>query len=200
MSWGEWQGYIALVVPERSDHWIHYLVRARWRWSRQSFFLTESGHIGLGPLGVLAGDIVSVFLGYYSTTVIRQVKEVEGPVVDGGAGSVPKHRIVGNSYVPGLNAGEAIFRRAENHETHTLVYIQEPRGGFNIYFRNPRTQIPQRSDPKLEKFFANPTLTRYPLDISESDPEFSALVNYWYPVSIQDLQRRGLQVGHITLI
>lgn len=82
------RGNRLLLLSDRLD--VHFV-------QRRAFFITESGYMGLGPLGMRQGDIVSVILGASTPLLIRDENEY--------------HRLVGQCFVWGLMDGEAVMDR-----------------------------------------------------------------------------------------
>jgi hypothetical protein len=68
---------------------------------KQTFFVTKSGYMGIGPEGTRAGDQVWVFHGGNVPFVMRKVGK-------GEEGDAPLLKLVGNAYVHGIMDGEAL--------------------------------------------------------------------------------------------
>lgn len=66
----------------------------------QTFFITKSGYIGIGPLSTRAGDRVWVFKGGNVPFVMRNF--------DDDQGLCPKQCLIGDAYVHGIMDGEAM--------------------------------------------------------------------------------------------
>jgi hypothetical protein len=58
-------------------------------------FITENGYVGVGPAGMLPGDVVSIFFGAHVPYVIRQE-----------SGNPLRFSLVGDAYVYGIMDGE----------------------------------------------------------------------------------------------
>ena len=70
-------------------------------------FFTSSGHLGLGPAGMMSGDVVAVLFGGKVPFVLRNVDE-EG---DGG-----QWKLIGECYVDGVMGGEIMEGMSEDAE------------------------------------------------------------------------------------
>jgi len=57
------------------------------------FFITESGRIGVGEVGITVGDVVGVLLGGQMPFILRQEEKGD-------------HMLVGQAYVHGIMDGE----------------------------------------------------------------------------------------------
>lgn len=101
----------AKIFPSWKAEWEKYT-------RNRSFFLTSQGFIGLAPLSAMQADEVCVLLGCDSTMVLRPT----GNNV---------YQVVGQSYMSGINPGEALLGRlpenlrAINYYDHTaqLFYL-----------------------------------------------------------------------------
>jgi hypothetical protein len=74
------------------------------------FIVTKSGYIGLGPLYAEVGEVVSVFNGASTPTVLRKVLQVDSARVGQPATEetgVERWKIVGNCYSHGFMDNEA---------------------------------------------------------------------------------------------
>lgn len=61
-------------------------------------FVTAKGHLGLGPDGIKAGDVVALVIGSQVPFVFREI-------TDG------KYKLIGEAYVDGIMDGEAVAGR-----------------------------------------------------------------------------------------
>lgn len=61
-----------------------------------SFFCTEEGHIGLGPIGIKPGDVISILLGCNRAIVLRPCSD-------------DKFQVVGPTYIHGLNEAQGLL-------------------------------------------------------------------------------------------
>lgn len=66
-------------------------------------FITSSGHLGLGPAGMMSGDVVTVLFGGKVPFVLRNV-------------TPDKWRLMGECYVEGFMRGEGLVFRGETSE------------------------------------------------------------------------------------
>jgi len=74
-------------------------------------FFTSSGLLGLGPAGMMSGDVVVVLLGGKVPFVLRQV---------GGEGEGAQWRLIGECYVDGVMYGEMVEERDGDGERKRL--------------------------------------------------------------------------------
>lgn len=107
-----WTSYLsakeAVLNPDKSQSVYEwhieqkaYTAAARATTKGRSFFVTERGYIGLGPVGVKRGDIVIVFDGAETPFVIRRVDE--------GRREVRKEWVLGGDcYLHGFMNGESL--------------------------------------------------------------------------------------------
>lgn len=64
----------------------------------EHFFITEDGHIGLGPKSTRPGDEICTLLGCQIPMILRKLSHSSS------------YEIVGETYVRGIMSGEPIFR------------------------------------------------------------------------------------------
>ncbi|KAK5010887.1 hypothetical protein LTR28_007123 [Elasticomyces elasticus] len=68
----------------------------------RAFFITTNGFIGIGPRGMLYGDVVAILRGGRVPMVLRAIP------LKYGAYMPPRHSLVGECYVHGIMQGELI--------------------------------------------------------------------------------------------
>ncbi|PON26267.1 hypothetical protein TGAM01_v204743 [Trichoderma gamsii] len=115
-----------------SSHYLDDMVSGRC--GRRVYMETEEGYIGLGPRGC---DIICVIPGCNSPVVIRET--------DNG-----NFRLVGSSFVYGLNDGQALLGRLKS--PWRVQIFDHPEQDFRIEHRyyNRETRELTVSDPRLE--------------------------------------------------
>ncbi|PNP38003.1 hypothetical protein TGAMA5MH_10102 [Trichoderma gamsii] len=118
-----------------SSHYLDDMVSGRC--GRRVYMETEEGYIGLGPRGCKPGDIICVIPGCNSPVVIRET--------DNG-----NFRLVGSSFVYGLNDGQALLGRLKS--PWRVQIFDHPEQDFRIEHRyyNRETRELTVSDPRLE--------------------------------------------------
>lgn len=77
----------------------------------RTFFITNSGFIGIGPSGMKSGDLIAVILGIGVSLVLREVNGRESP----------HYLLVGECYVQGIMDGELVQRRL-NSRTEAEIF------------------------------------------------------------------------------
>ncbi|KAL6901780.1 HET domain-containing protein [Trichoderma evansii] len=119
-----------------SSHYLDDMVSGRC--GRRAYMETEEGYIGLGPRGCKPGDIVCVIPGCNSPVVLRET--------DSG-----DFRLVGSSFVYGLNDGQALLGNLKN--PWRVQIFDHPDQDFRIEHRyyNKETRELAVSDPRLEE-------------------------------------------------
>jgi hypothetical protein len=83
----------------------------------RSFFITDGGHMGLGPLKLRAGDEVHVLIGGRTPFVLRPQEVVEGPY------SLQLYFLVGDCYLHGFMDGEALIKCTPTAEGNKGVFM-----------------------------------------------------------------------------
>jgi len=124
------------------SHWNTYKAWVKDRCRNRSFFVTTEGSVGIAPLSARPGDAVCVLLGCWSTILLRQTKD-------------DTYQVVGQLYMPGVNAGEALVGPLPEH-LRLVEYSDEEGEGFTLAYRNDRTEEVQFQDPRLDKLLLNP--------------------------------------------
>ncbi|KAI9900048.1 hypothetical protein N3K66_004310 [Trichothecium roseum] len=106
------------------------------RCEKRVYIETEEGYIGLGPLGCRTGDVICVFPGCNVPVVLR-------PLPNG------KYQLVGDSFVYGLNDGQALL--GPMPIGWRVQVFDHPEQDFRIEHRyfNTRTRTLTAEDPRL---------------------------------------------------
>lgn len=99
---------------------------------------TEEGYIGLAPSDVREGDIILAILSCSSFIVVRPRPGIEG-----------RYLVVGESFVYGLNNGEAVLGPLPDH-IHVVHQYHPETGGFLDAYRDARTGRVSWIDPRFE--------------------------------------------------
>lgn len=124
------------------SHWTRYKARVRDMCHNRSFFVATEGSIGIVPLSARPGDIVCVLLGCYTTILFRQT-------------AADTYQVVGQSYTPGFETGEALLGPLPEHFQPVSCYNDDAKA-FRYAFWNKQTEEAQFEDPRLEKLLLNP--------------------------------------------
>lgn len=137
------------------------------------FFTTKDGYIGLAPLGIKAGDIISVILGCRFPVILR-----EEPT-SGANPDETRWKVVGVCYAHGLMSGEAIYGSLPSHcraVKYSDAKYDELICGNTSAFWDSRTND-FRIDPKalLEEFGIQPSAwSRKPHRLEVPEPVLQA--------------------------
>jgi hypothetical protein len=142
--------------------------------------------------------VIEIILGLYSPMILRPVE------VDAGAiATPPAYKVVGESFVPGLNAGEALLGKSTTCNKIIAVLRQDATGLFGRFFRNLDTGAMTKMDPKLWSFLEDNGIIMDPT----VDPEIklegglSSLKQQRYVgLKVRDLQECGVKAQFITLV
>jgi len=124
------------------SHWNKYKTRVRGMCRNRCFFVTTEGSVGIAPLSARPGDIVCVILGCYCTLLLR-------PSVD------DTYQVVGQSYMPGFETGEALLGPLPEH-LRLVSYYNEYLNQFHLAIWNEHTKEIQYKDPRLDKLLTKP--------------------------------------------
>ncbi|KAK4449010.1 heterokaryon incompatibility protein-domain-containing protein [Podospora aff. communis PSN243] len=121
---------------------------------QRKFFMTKEGYIGLGPLGLKEGDIISVLLGYDAPMLFRET-------------SPNTYQVVGSALVYGLHDALSLLGPLPDH--WSIRVRLDSVGDANLpRFFNMMTEVETDEDPRL------PPLERWArLDVDRTgdDPE-----------------------------
>lgn len=134
---------------------------------------TEDGYIGLAPAHVKEGDIILAILSCTSFIVVRPVPGNEG-----------RYQVVGESFVYGLNNGEAVLGPLPGHVHAELHYHPELRRYIEAY-RDTRTGRVSWIDPRFEALG---------IPITTSSHGIPRLV------STDTLEKAGIRLSQIELV
>ena len=129
-------------VVDSTDEWALYQRNVGYLCRDRSFFVTTEGSVGIAPLSARPGDTVCVLLGCYSTILLRQTKD-------------DTYQFVGQSYMPGVHAGEALLGPLPEH-LRPVQYYDEVAKKFHFGYWNEHEGIVQFKDPRLDKLLRNP--------------------------------------------
>jgi len=123
------------------SHWNLYKAWVKYMCRNRSFFIATEGSVGIAPLYARPGDIVCVLLGCWSIILLRQTKD-------------DTYQVVGQLYMPGVNAGEALVGPLPEH-LRLVEYSDEEGEGVKLAYRNDSTEEVQFQDPRLDKLLLN---------------------------------------------
>ncbi|XMA07805.1 hypothetical protein WAI453_000596 [Rhynchosporium graminicola] len=115
--------------------WEKYVSRAKEVCQNRSFFTTSQGLIGLAPIAAHAGDEVCVLLGCDSTILLRPINDY-------------LHQVVGQSYMSGINTGEALLGPLPGNLRAVNYYDSTAQAFYYAYFNKQSRKIEFR-DPRL---------------------------------------------------
>jgi len=144
------QTFNSRLAPEMSifcntnftNEWPKYRRNVRHVCRNRSFFVTAEGSVGVAPLCARPGDIVCVILGCCSTIILRQTGD-------------HTYQVVGQSYMPGVNTGEALLGSLPEH-LRQVCYSEEQGIMHRFALWNEHTGEVQYQDPRLDKLLLNP--------------------------------------------
>lgn len=143
--------------------------------NNRSFVTTEEGYIGLAPKATNSGDLVCVLLGCPQPLILRPTSGFQC-------------QVVGECYVHGLMAGEALLGTLPDHYQAIQVFEDN---GYYSGFVNTQTGKVQYSDPRME----------------EEDPVSNEGVQFECPdgsetpeLTVDVLKRRGVNLQDFDLI
>ncbi|KAF8856097.1 HET-domain-containing protein [Acephala macrosclerotiorum] len=126
-----WSEFLDAAGPDLAD----FLYKNKEVMTERSFFTTDEGYIGLGPRGAENGDIISVFLGTRAPLMLRPTRS-------------GTYQVVGECFVHGLMAGEALLGPLPSHYHATIKYSEQH--GCHPAFYNSLTKATELNDPRLE--------------------------------------------------
>jgi hypothetical protein len=132
----------SLLQSSSADDWARYTGRVRDVCRNRSFFLTTEGAIGIAPLLARPGDAVCVLLGRDSTILLRPTR-------------FRPYRVIGQSYMPGINIGEALLGPLPEH-LRAVNYYDDEALGFYFASLNGLTRRVQLEDPRLANLRLDP--------------------------------------------
>lgn len=98
-----------VIISSGDRHAFQATISLICSWRR--FFLTKTGHMGIGPSNIRAGDIVVVLFGSTIPFALRRV-----------AGPSGRYMLLGECYVHGIMDGECVQRWKENDHTPPHVF------------------------------------------------------------------------------
>jgi hypothetical protein len=127
----------AKMFPSWKAEWEKYTRRVRDVYRNRSFFLTSQDFIGLAPLSAMQGDEVCVLLGCDFTMVLRPTGN-------------NLYQVVGQSYMSGINTGEALLGRLPEN-LRAINYYDHTAQVFYFAYMNGRTGKVQSEDPRLRR-------------------------------------------------
>jgi len=127
---------------DSTDNWAYYQRYVRHLCQNRSFFVTTEGSVGVAPLSARPGDIVCVFLGCLSTILLRQTGD-------------DAYQVVGESYMPGVNNGEALLGPLPEY-LRPVHHYDEDAKGYRAAFWNEHTEQVQFQDPRLDELLLKP--------------------------------------------
>ncbi|PKS11373.1 hypothetical protein jhhlp_003135 [Lomentospora prolificans] len=159
------QGMHKGTFPIRSQSYadlVIYFARGR------CFFTTEEGYIGMAPASAQIGDVVCAVIGCSWPLLLR-------PTVKD---ATTYYQLVGDCYVHGLMAHEAIF--GELPEEYRQVYCYDPRvSGYALGYLNRKTNNVQNEDPRPKR--GEVEKRKMASKVIKDDPELEEerCVNIW---------------------
>jgi len=128
-------------VDSQKD-WFSYGAILSATCDNRSFFVTKGGSVGIAPLSARPGDMVCVLLGCYSTVLLRQTRD-------------DTYQLVGQSYMSGVNAGEALLGPLPEH-LRPINYRDDQGIMHQFALWNEHTGEVQFKDPRLDKLLLIP--------------------------------------------
>lgn len=165
----------------------------------RSFFKTREGFFGVCPESVIDGDQVFVILGCSSPIVLRPVA-IQGKTC---------HRIVGESYVPGIMHAEALlgqqplgwsmsYKSIERRvwpvfEHENTITQEDPRAPLPAPWRY--WYEPQKTFPKMKR-----KIPKYMLRMSFENVETKKNTRFDPRLTPEALRERGVDLQEIVLI
>lgn len=126
---------VAIKKLSSKDDWNKYTKWVRDVCRNRSFFLTTQGSVGLAPLSARPGDVICVFLGCDSTILLRPT-------------GIHLYQVVGQSYMPGANTGEALLGPLPEH-LRAINHYDDKAQGFYFAYWNEHVGEVQLEDPRL---------------------------------------------------
>ena len=127
---------------DSTNEWRKYGDRVRPVCRNRNFFVTTEGSVGIGPPAARPGDIVCVLLGCYSTILLRQTND-------------NNYQVVGQSYVSGVHAGEALLGPLPEYLRPVRHYNEDVKTFISAYW-NEHTKEVQYKDPRLDELLLKP--------------------------------------------
>jgi hypothetical protein len=133
---------VSSLQASAADEWVKYTGTVRYMCRNRSFFLTTQGAVGIAPLLARPGDAVCVLLGCDSTILLRPTR-------------FRPNRVIGQSYMPGINIGEALLGPLPEH-LRAVNYYDDEAQGFYFAYLNGLTKRVQLEDPRLANLRLDP--------------------------------------------
>ena len=135
-------GSILFGDVDSQKEWFSYEAALKGTCDNRSFFVTKGGSVGIAPLSARPGDMVCVLLGCYSTVLLRQTRD-------------DTYQLVGQSYMSGANAGEALLGPLPEH-LQPINYRDKQENMYRFALWNEHTGEVQFKDPRLDKLLLYP--------------------------------------------
>ncbi|KAL8995136.1 MAG: hypothetical protein Q9169_005079 [Polycauliona sp. 2 TL-2023] len=129
----QWLRDPATGPPEQDTGYINYV---NFLTNGKKLVTATDGRLGLVPRATEPGDEVCVILGCSSPLILRSAE-------NGGA-----HNVVGECYLDGIMAGEALLGELPEHWTHVKKYYPDDFQYVDCY-RDGNTGETQLDDPRL---------------------------------------------------
>lgn len=120
---------------EYSENMFKMLNRAAIKCENKDFVRCQRGYVGLAPRGIRVGDVMAVILGCSNVLALRPARDGE-------------FMVVGESYVPGLNNGEALLGGLPEGWRMALVLDED--GMFRTKFKEEAQTVWQKLDPRIK--------------------------------------------------
>ena len=83
-----------LVIPSGQHQWLEFTASFQQATTNRRFFITQEGHMGLGPRDIEPGDVVCILLGSQVPFVLRAAND--------------HYMLLGECYCHGIMEGEAV--------------------------------------------------------------------------------------------
>lgn len=167
----------ATMYPGWKVEWEKYTRRVRDVCQNRAFFLTSRGLIGLAPLSAMQGDEVCVLLGCDSTMVLRPTGN-------------NLYQVVGQSYMSGINTGEALLGRLPQN-LRAVNYYDNMAQTFYFAYMNDQTGKVQFEDPRLR---------RLPIDLEFHQKLWQQGNFQRVKVGMNALREAGIDVKYFDLV
>jgi hypothetical protein len=128
------------TIIDRYKEWAIYKSTNQ---QRGKFFVTDSGLLGCGPVGLNMGDTVAVLLGYHCPVILRPMNS---------RCSLGRFRILGPAYVHGLMEGQAVLGSLSPSWNPIVEHTYST---YTLLFRNSQDGAKTQEDPRLGKLPEN---------------------------------------------
>jgi hypothetical protein len=146
-------------------------------------FQADSGHIGIGPAQIKAGDILCVALGLSLPVLLRQVN-----------GRMNEYRLVGTCYARGISQGEAFL--GPFHKDVRMVQTLQEGGSLSSKQWRRAFSNSKNGDSSI----TDPRLLSWPVDLEEYRKRLEEGEENFLKVKPEVLNKRGIQLESFILV